>query len=59
MKDKKEIWLVLAREQYPQLNEEQLAALSLKAAGDWYVGEETELTKLFDQYVMIKTLKGL
>jgi hypothetical protein len=59
VKTTKEIWLTLAREVYPQLNEDQLGALSLEAASKWYMGEESELTKLFDQYVMIKTLKGL
>jgi hypothetical protein len=57
--DKKQIWLTLAREHYPQLNEDQLAALSLEAASRWYIGEESELTKLFDQYVMLKNLKDL
>jgi len=59
MDDKKQIWLTLAREQFPNLTEDQLAALSLEAASRWYLGEESELTNLFDQYVMIKTLKGL
>jgi len=59
MDDKKQIWLTLAREQYPNLTEDQLAVLSLEAASRWYLGEESELTNLFDQYVMIKTLKGL
>ena len=58
MKDKLEIWLVLAREKYPHLNEDQIRGLSLKAASDWYSGIDSELTNLFDQYVMLKTLKG-
>lgn len=59
MNDKKEIWLTLAREKYPTLTENQLAALSIEAASRWYVGEDTELTKLFDQYVMLKNLKDM
>ena len=59
MDDKKEIWQTLASEKYPALTEDQLGALSLEAATLWYTGEETELAKLFDQYVMIKNLKGL
>lgn len=59
MNDKKEIWLTLARERYPTLTENQLAALSLEAAGRWYTGEKSELTNLFDQYVMLKNLKSL
>ena len=59
MNDKKEIWLTLAGEKYPTLTENQLAALSLEAASLWYLGEDTELTKLFDQYVMLKNIKDL
>jgi hypothetical protein len=59
MNEKKEIWLTLARERYPELNEDKAAVLCLEAAAHWYSGEESELTHLFDQYVMLKTLKGL
>jgi hypothetical protein len=57
--DKKQIWLTLSREKYPSLNEDQLAVLSLEAANGWYMGEESELTNLFDQYVMLKNLKDM
>lgn len=53
-----DIWATLAREQYPKLSENELRALSMKAASEWYIGESTDLAKLFDQYVMLKTLKG-
>ena len=56
MKTKQEIWLTLAREKYPQLNENQLMGLCMEAANLWYNGVENELTTLFDQYVMLKTL---
>lgn len=59
MGDKKQIWLTLAGEKYPTLTEDQLAALSLEAASRWYMGEESELTNLFDQYVMLKNLKDM
>lgn len=58
MKNKREIWLVLAREKYPQLNEDQIMGLGFRAASEWYNGEQNELTNLFDQYVMLKALKN-
>jgi hypothetical protein len=30
----------------------------MEAANQWYNGDENELTKLFDQYVMLKGLMG-
>lgn len=59
MNDKHQLWLTLAREQYPTLTEEQMMGLSMKAASDWYFGVENELTILYDQYVMLKTLKDI
>jgi hypothetical protein len=56
---KQEIWLTLAREKYPTLTEEQLLALSLKAASEWYLGGDAALVELFDQYVMLKNIKSL
>ena len=59
MDSKIEIWLSLTREQFPGQSDEELALLSLDAASQWYLGKDNELTKLFDQYVMLKTLKGI
>lgn len=59
MNDKLEIWATLLREKQPTLTEHQIRVLSLKAASDWYNGADTELSNLFDQYVMLKTLKGI
>ena len=56
---KQDIWLTLAGAKYPTLTEDQLKALSLKAASEWYLGGEAELVQLFDQYVMLKNLKDL
>jgi len=56
---KQDIWLTLAGEQYPSLNEDQLKALSLKAASEWYLGGDPVLVNLFDQYVMLKNIKDL
>jgi hypothetical protein len=56
---KREIWITLAREQYPMLTETELDALSMRAASQWYLGEENELSNLYDQYVMLKTIQGI
>jgi hypothetical protein len=49
----------MAREKYPTLTENDLRALGMTAAAVWYAGGDTELAMLFDQYVMMKNLKGL
>jgi hypothetical protein len=59
MKTKKDIWLTLAQEAYPNLSEDRVMALCMEAANQWYNGDENELTKLFDQYVMLKGLMGI
>lgn len=53
-----QIWLTLAQEHYPTLTEERVLALCMPAASDWYDGADTELATIFDQYVMLKTLRG-
>ena len=55
----RDIWLTLAREEYPMLTESQLMNLRLDAASDSYFGGNPVLVKLFDQYVMLKTLNGI
>lgn len=57
--NKADIWRTLANEKYPTLTEDQISALSLEAANLWYNGVDNELTELFDQYVMLKNLKGI
>lgn len=59
LNSKVEIWETLAQEKYPELLPYQIHALSMVAASDWYNGADTDLAKLFEQYVMIKTLKGI
>jgi hypothetical protein len=54
-----DIWVNLAREKYPTLTESQLSDLWIEAASRWYSGEESELTLLFDQFVMLKTLSSV
>ena len=55
---KLDIWTTLAKEKYPDLLEHQLQVMSMLAASSWYAGEENEYSELFDQYVMLKNLKG-
>jgi hypothetical protein len=56
---KLEVWLQLARPKYPTLSEDKITALSLTAANDWFFNTGSELADLYDQYVMLKTLKGI
>jgi hypothetical protein len=53
------IWFTLCKEKYPSITEDYARDLSFKAANEWYLGEDTELVTLFDQYVMLKNLKGV
>ena len=58
--NKQEIWLELARPEFPDRTDEQLMALSMYAASMWYYpGPPNKLTELYDKYVMLKTLKGI
>jgi len=57
----KEIWLSLVRAYYPTLNESQLLELKKEAACSWWLGVDDKnknLSVLFDQYVMMKNLRG-
>jgi hypothetical protein len=58
MDTKPEIWLAVCEVHFPGKTDSEIMSYSMKAA-DWYVGEDNELTQLFDQYVMIKNLKGV
>jgi hypothetical protein len=51
-----DVWESLVKPKYPTLNEQQLIELRSQAAIDWLTDEETELSNLFDQYVMLKQL---
>lgn len=56
---KLDIWLELASPCYPNLTEDRIKGLSLIAANEWFLNTESELANLYDQYVMLKTLKGI
>jgi hypothetical protein len=59
MDTKPEIWLAVCEGHFPGKTDSEIMSYSMKAAADWYVDEDNELTQLFDQYVMIKNLKGV
>ena len=57
---KKEIWFECCKAKWPEISEAAANALSMRAAAQYYLGgENTELGEVFDQYVMLKTLKGI
>lgn len=51
--------MLLATEKYPTLSEDRIKALSMVAANEWFLNTGSELADLYDQYVMLKTLKGI
>ena len=58
MKRKIDIWLVLAREKYPTLSDNELIDLCKIASVEWFDDRNTELSNIFDQYIMMKNLYG-
>lgn len=56
METLEDIWVSLAKLKYPTLNESQLFDLRLEAAVEWLTDEDTELCKIYDQFVMLKQL---
>jgi hypothetical protein len=56
METVQDIWESLAKPKYPTLNSSQLSVLKYRASIDWFHDRDTELNKLFDQYVMMKNL---
>jgi len=56
MKTQQEIWESFAKPAFPHLNEHQLAELKIKAVMDWGLGIDTELSVMYDKYVMMKKL---
>lgn len=56
---KQDIWLELARPMYPDKDDDEIFAIGMLAASSWFMGYDDELTRLYDQYVMLKTLRGI
>ena len=55
-KTQQDIWESFIKPKYPTLNEHQLIELKRLAAIQWMYDEDTELGKIYDQYVMMKNL---
>jgi hypothetical protein len=53
------IWIEVLKTKVPDIKFDEAAALSMQAATDWYSGADTELANLFEQFIMLKTLKGM
>ena len=56
MKTQQEIWESFAKPVFPHLNEHQLAKLKIEAVMDWGLGIDSELSVMYDKYVMMKNL---
>ncbi len=56
MKTQQEIWESFAKPLFPHLNEHQLAELKIEAVMDWGLGIDTDLSVIYDKYVMMKNL---
>ena len=56
---KQDIWLEVCKAKWPTMSEAAAMALSMRAASEYYLGGDQELVEVFDQYVMLKTLKGI
>ena len=56
MKTQQEIWELFAKPAFPHLNEHQLAELKIEAVMDWGLGIDSELSVMYDKYVMMKNL---
>ena len=56
MKTQQEIWESFAKPSVPHLNEHQLVELKIEAVMDWGLGIDSELSVMYDKYVMMKNL---
>jgi hypothetical protein len=59
LNSKQEIWLECCQAKWPTITEAAAMALSMKAAAEYYLGGDPELVEVFEQYIMLKTLKDL
>jgi hypothetical protein len=59
LNSKEEIWLEVCRSKYPSISEAAAMALSMQAASEYYLGGDPIMVEMFDQYVMLKTIKGI
>lgn len=51
-----DIWKRVAQEQYPYATDTSYQTLMHHAATDWALERDTNIARLFEQYVMLKNL---
>jgi hypothetical protein len=51
------IWCDIVASEFPKLSEEQLIDLRITATIDYGTGRDTQLAKMFEQYLIWKALK--
>lgn len=59
LSSKQDIWLEVCRGRYPTISEAAANAMLTQAASEYYLGGDRQLVEMFDQYIMLKTLKGI
>lgn len=59
LNSKNDIWLEVCRARYPKITEAAAQAMSMRAASEYYLNGDKVLVELFEQYIMLKTLKGI
>ena len=58
MDNKQQIWLAVCEGRFPGKSSHEIMEYHYLAATDWALEIDTDLARLFEQYVMIKKLKG-
>ena len=59
LNSKEEIWMELCRARSSNITEGQSYQLLIDAATAYYTNGNKDLVEMFDQYIMLKTLKGI
>ena len=54
-----DLWTQVAEGYWPELSVEELQGLSMQAALYWYQKENNALAKVYEQYLLLRTLKGV
>jgi hypothetical protein len=59
LNSKQDIWLEVCRAKYPEITETAADAMHLQAASSYLFNDNKDLVEMFEQYIMLKTLKGI
>jgi len=54
-----ELWESLVKEKFPNASKEDLTEARITASIQWCFGEQTQMSEIYDKFVMVKRLKGL